>query len=551
MQRTAAQASPAGERAPGRGTWRRRAAVPAVAVTAAALFAVYLRLSGTSPMNSDSANVLLMGWDLLHGNLLLHGWYTADVTVYTTELPQYALLESFLGLHPETAHVAAAMTYTLATVLAMLLASGGTSGRTALTRMTMTGTIMIAPQLGPGVYAMDMVVDHIGTSVPLLLTWLLLDRFDRKTPRWWVPVLTMVLLTWVLVADPIVLVLGVVPLALAGLIRFVKGVWTARGSRWTHRVGAQWYPLSLACAAGAAVLWARLAERLLATHGGFTVNPVVITITPLREWRTYFPPLWKVLQLYGADYRGLAGAAFAFAVLHLVSVVLVGGALLLAAWRFFGGMPLVDQVLAAAIGLNVVLYAVTDAWTQGAHEIAIVAPFGAALAARTLVGRTYSRRERTRAAGASASRVRLAGYAAGALLLTGYLAGLGYELAQPPAPPDNSALASWLIAHDLRSGLAGYWQASSITVDTGGAVAVRALAPHSTAPYLWLAKTSWYDDAIQTANFIVIDTQTSRFATWLPLATIETNAGHPARTYRVGPYVIMVWDENLLTTLSP
>jgi hypothetical protein len=551
MQRTAAQASPAGERASDRGTWRRRAAVPAVAVTAAALFAVYLRLSGTSPMNSDSANVLLMGWDLLHGNLLLHGWYTADVTVYTTELPQYALLESFLGLHPETAHVAAAMTYTLATVLAMLLARGGTSGRTALGRMTMTGTIMIAPQLGPGVYAMDMVVDHIGTSVPLLLTWLLLDRFDRKTPRWWVPVLTMVLLTWVLVADPIVLVLGVVPLALAGLIRFVKGVWTASGSRWTHRVGAQWYPLSLACAAGAAVLWARLAERLLATHGGFTVNPVVITITPLREWRTYFPPLWKVLQLYGADYRGLAGAAFAFAVLHLVSVALVLWAMLRVARRFLSGIPLVDQVLAVAIGINVVLYAISDVSIGGgAHEIAIIAPFGAALVARALAGPAYRPGQRRPTVSVSASRVRLAGVAAGALVLAGYLAGLGYELTQPAAPPDNATLASWLAAHHLTSGLAGYWQASSVTVDSGGEVVVRALPPHSTQPYLWLAKASWYDPASHWANFIVIDNQTTRFATWLPRAAIEKDAGVPARTYHTGPYTIMVWNKNLLASLA-
>jgi hypothetical protein len=43
---------------------------------------------------------------------------------YTTELPQYALLEGMPGLHPQTAHVAAAMTYTLVVLLAVLLAMG-------------------------------------------------------------------------------------------------------------------------------------------------------------------------------------------------------------------------------------------------------------------------------------------------------------------------------------------------------------------------------------------------------------------------------------------
>src|SRR5271155_141546 len=92
------------------GARRRWAAVAAYLLAGAALFTVYLRLSETYALNSDSANILLMGWDLLHGHLLLHGWYMSDVSFYPTELPQYALLESFLGLHMQTAHVAAAMT---------------------------------------------------------------------------------------------------------------------------------------------------------------------------------------------------------------------------------------------------------------------------------------------------------------------------------------------------------------------------------------------------------------------------------------------------------
>jgi hypothetical protein len=552
MQRTAAQTSPAGERATDRKTWRRWAAVPAIVVTAAALFAVNLKLSGTSPMNSDSANVLLMGWDMLHGNPLLHGWYATDVSIYTTEVPQYALLSRILGVHPETTHVAAAMTYTLATLLAMLLAKGGTSGRTALVRMAITGGIMVvAPQLGAGVYALVMVVDHIGTSVPLLVIWLLLDRFDRSAPRWWVPVLTMILLTWVLIADPIVLVMGVAPLTLVSGIRFIQGVAAGRGAGWTQRIRAQWYELALACSAAAAVPLALLAERALRALGGIAVDPYVFGLKPWNEWRNDILALWRVVQLYGADYRGLTGAAFAFAVLHLVSVALVCWAMLRVARRFFSGIPLVDQVLAVAIGMNVVLYAISDVSIGGgAHEIAIIAPFGAALAARALAGPAYRPGQRRPTVGVSASRLRLPGLAAGVLVLAGYLAGLGYELSQPAAPPDNATVASWLAAHHLTYGLAGYWQASSVTVDSGGEVVVRALPPHSTQPYLWLAKASWYDPASHWANFIVIDNETTRFATWLPLAAIEKDAGVPARTYHTGPYTIMVWNKNLLASLA-
>ena len=68
---------------------------------------------------------------------------------------------------------------------------------------------MLAPQLGLGVFAMDLSVGHIGTAVPLLLIWLLLDK---APPRSSVPVLIAVLLAWVLVADPIVYVVGIGPL---------------------------------------------------------------------------------------------------------------------------------------------------------------------------------------------------------------------------------------------------------------------------------------------------------------------------------------------------
>ena len=122
------------------------------------------------------ANILLMAADLLRGNLLLHGWHMSDVSFYPTELVQYALLESVLGLSMTTAHVAAALTYTLVVLLTVLLARGAAHGPEAVVRTLLAGGIMIAPQLSAGVYAVDLAVGHIGTAVPLLLCWLTIDR---------------------------------------------------------------------------------------------------------------------------------------------------------------------------------------------------------------------------------------------------------------------------------------------------------------------------------------------------------------------------------------
>ena len=511
-------------------------------VFAAALFTVYLRLSRTMPENSDQANVLLQASDMLHGNLLLHGWYKADVSFYTTELPQYALLEIIFGLHANTAHIAAAMTYTLAVLLAVLVARGGFTSRAAVVRTAIAAGIMLAPQLGIGVSALLLSVGHIGTSVPVLLILLFLDRAPQ---RWYVPLLTALGLAWGLIADQLVLIVGVIPLALVCASRVIEGAIRERSL--SRGVRARWYELSLIAAAGVAAGLAWVAERVLRALGGYILSPIPFKFT-LHHILADLHALWAVPQIFGADYRGLSGAVFVIAVLHMISVALVILAVLLVAWRFFAGASLVDQVLAVAIVANVALFVLTSAGSEGPHEIAVVAPFGAALAARMLAGQARPRAAGARAGRALARRARAVAYGAGLVVLAGYLGGLAHEVAQPAAPPDNSQLASWLEAHHLRYGLGGYWESSIVTVETGGQVKVRALLKNTMERDLWLAQPSWYDPASQRANFIVLSSAPG-YLNWEPRSLIRKYFGRPAREYSFGPYTVMVWDRNLLSSI--
>jgi hypothetical protein len=534
-------------------TRRRRVELAGFAVLAAALFMAYLRLSRTSPENSDQANILLIASDMLHGNLLLHGWYLTDVSFYTTELPQYALLEIFFGVHANTAHIAAAMTYTLAVLLAVLVARGGFTSRAAVIRMAIAAGIMLAPQLGIGVSALLLSVGHIGTSVPVLLIWLLLDRAPQCLPGGptppdpparvvLVPVLTGLALAWALIADQLVLVIGVVPLALVCALRVLEAA--VRERSLSRGVAARKYELSLIVAAGAAVGLAWAVERALRALGGYILNPIPFTFN-VRHLRTNLHSLWAVPQIFGADYRGLAGGPYCIALLHMVSLALVGLALLIAARRFFSGATLVDQVLAVAITGNLLLFVVTSAGSEGPHEIAVVAPFGAALAARMLAGPGASR---TRAESIPARRARAAAYGAGVIVLLGYLGGLAHDAAQPAAPLPTTQVASWLQAHDLRYGLAGYWESSIVTVQTDGQVKVRALVKNTMEADLWQAKPAWYDPAGQQANFIVLSSAPG-YLYWEPSALIAKYFGHPAREYKVGPFTVLVWDRNLLPSI--
>jgi hypothetical protein len=533
---TAAGAAGTGERDRPPGAWRHRDAMSAYLLAGAILFVLYLRLSETYGLNSDSANILLMAQDMLHGHPLLHGWYMSDVAFFPTEIPQYALLEGLLGVQMPTAHVAAAMTYTLAFLLAVVLARSGTSGRAAWTRTLIAAGIMLAPQFGLGVFALDLSVGHIGTSVPLLLTWLLLDKAPA---RWYVPVLTALLLAWVLVADPIVYVAGVAPLGAVCGARVLRDLATSTGP-WAGRVTAAWFDLALGAAAIAATVLAWAANYMITALGGYRVNRLPFSFVRWQHLSHNAPAAWKVLQVFGADYAGLHGIWLGLALLHLTSVLVVGWALALVTRRFFG-VSLAGQVLAAAIVLNVALYLLTSAADEAAHEVAVIVPFAAALAARMLVPALTARTGKLRT-----SRAKLAALVTGAAVLAGYTAGFGYELTEPSVPPANARLASWLLEHHLTYGLGGYWVSSSVTVDSGQRVRVRALMQYTLNRDLWMAKSSWYDPKLHYANFVVLDSRPGNFSHWEPRRLIRKYFGVPDQTYRAGPYTIMVWHRNLL-----
>jgi len=85
--------------------------VAGCAIAAVALFFCYLWLSRTQATQSDGASNALEAWDMMHGNPLLRGWTLTDVSFYTTELPEYIIIELIRGLSADVIHVAAACSF--------------------------------------------------------------------------------------------------------------------------------------------------------------------------------------------------------------------------------------------------------------------------------------------------------------------------------------------------------------------------------------------------------------------------------------------------------
>src|SRR5580692_9235251 len=141
---------------------RRLAWALALAVAVAAVFLLSLRQSLTTALSSDGAANILQAQAMLHGNPLLRGWWTSDVSFYTTELPEYALVLAVRGLSPDVAHICGALTYTLTVALAALLARGRAPGAAGLRRAGLAVAIMLAPSILGGTGALLENPNHFG-----------------------------------------------------------------------------------------------------------------------------------------------------------------------------------------------------------------------------------------------------------------------------------------------------------------------------------------------------------------------------------------------------
>jgi hypothetical protein len=500
-------------------TWVRWTA--GYALAGVVLYLCYLWLSRTQPVISDGASNTLEAWDMLHGNLLLRGWTLSDVSFYVTELPEYMIVELVRGLGPDVMHVAAAFTYTVLVLLAGIVAKGRTTGREAAVRIVLASGLMLAPSLGVSVRLLLGQSDHIGTGVPLLLTFLVLDRAPR---RWWVPPLIGLMLSWAVIGDRVSILVAVVPLVAVCALH-------------AYQDRDRWFAAAIGVAALVSLGVASVVVHEITSHGGFTMLPLSTQFasTPALSGN-FWLTVEGVLALYGADFFGMPLHATAgFVLIHLAGVAL-------ATWgvcrgvRRFGRLNLLEQVLTVAIVANIAAYLFSSmpvtAWDS--RQMAAILPFGAVLAARLL----------------SADLLRLRLVAPLTAVLACYLAALGYGVAQPAVAAHGQDLADWLVAHHLTGGISAYDEGNILTLDSKDKVQVRVVSwqPGGPVPRHYQSKASWFDPRTNYANFVLV-TKVDGLPQVIPRREIVAAFGPPVTTYQYGSYTIMVWNKNLLAEL--
>jgi hypothetical protein len=524
------------------GRWR-AARIAGLGLAAVALFLGYLSMSRSEPMNADGASNAVQAWEMLHGNLLLHGWTVSDVPFYTTELIQYALIEAVYGYRADVVHVAAAMTYTLLVLLAVGLARGRATGAEALVRMAVAALVIAVPMPGEGYHVLLLLPNHTGTGVPVLVTWLVLDRvlsavMPGAATRW-LPLMLVALLTWGQLGDPLVAFVAVLPLVVVCL-------WRALRSRDWSGLDAR-----LALAGLGSVVVTQLVLLAIRTADGFAVHPPVAQFSPVTEWREHLPNVGNSVEvLFHAKLSAQSTVTGSLlGLLHLAMLAAVGFAVLVGAgqvvrFRRDRAGDLVAQLAATAILVNLGAYVVS---THGAdltatRQAAVVLPLGAVLAGRVLGPMLVPATGRARGVA-----MHWPAWLLGVLAVLFAAQAVG-QTRIAPVPGEHQGVADWLVAHQLTFGIGSYWSANNITLASGGRVTVAPITgPEEVVAFRWETRPEWYDPARHDARFIIIDSIRPGYGT---VDGVVAKYGAPVERVEFPNAVLLRYDFNLLTDLA-
>ena len=511
------------------GPRRRGPRLLAWALGLAALCTLLVRISLSEGMDSDAANKALQGWDLLHGHVLLHGWITGDATFYALESPVCALVEAFIGLTPLVMHIEPALVYMLVLGFGVLLGRGAATGWAAVLRAATVAAILLVPLASPyGVSLLLEQPDHIGTSVFLLALFLLIDRADRLRPWWLAPAGVLLLCTAGILSDDTVKYVGVPAIMLVCGLKVLS----------TRRLRSR--DTAILVAAYAAVKVERYVRDVMHMLSGYWMTKPATKIAPSPTWPSH---LHRTLRAVAALYGLFFNVSPVFAVLGGCALAAASVGFVRVLWLWRGRATRGELLCVAGILLNLAVYTLSVAHTPiPAHEIAAVLPLGAMLAARCVSPawawwQTAARRVCVVMAVAVAAPLAVSAVRAP-------------QSPIPTAPP--LTLASWLSGHGLHYGIAGYWDASTLTVDSGGRVAVRAVVRgrHGFSMYGWETRTDWYAASKHDATFAVAYDGPTTFglidSDKLGSADFEAFLGKPAEVYRVDGRTVLVYRGNLL-----
>jgi hypothetical protein len=483
------------------------------------LAALLTRIAWTQPTLSDGSNTVLEGWDFAHGDVLLHGWILSDVSFYVLEIPIAALSTLAVGASAAAVHLTAGIVYTLVIGCTLWCLRSRDVSRTvpALAVLLVPLADVVAR------HALITGVDHLGSSVFILLSTLIVDRLRE---RWYAAWLLLAVFTLGEVSDGFVTYVGVS--AVIGVC-----VWQML-AEWR----LSWDMPRFIAAATVSLAAARHVRTELRHLGGYMMTSPNTVVSPRSEWPAHLRSTWfglKVLLGFAQTGGGISGACHLAAGWLLLTLAVLGGIRTLRHWRTRGsgseggsGIPQRIAVLLVPGALVAYMLSEQSAIAGNAFDLAGTLPFCALLAANSINGFRGVARVGTKAVAVITALA------------------VVFAVAQPAAATDSSGLISRLRVLHLGEGISDYPTASSTTVASGQGVTVRAVVWNGGgfSVYGWETRTQWYRAAKHEARYFVTSADGST------PKEVESAFGKPAAAYRIGEYDVLVYSYNLFTRIT-
>lgn len=502
-----------------RGAW--------VAAALAAFFA-YLQLAYTIGVSADAASNALQSWDMLHGNPLLSGWTTTDVSFYTNELILFMLVELVIGFRGEVVNAGVALTLVLVVLVTAFAARGKATGRAAFWRVLLAVAVAGVPAVGLGVSVQLNSPNHTGTAIPLLLTWIVLDR-ARPGARW-LPWVIAVLLGLGQLSDPLVMYIGALPLMVVSGWRMIR----ERRFRGLN--------LWLAVAGIGSAFISQGLQLAIRAAGGWAAHPPTVEFASFGAiGRNAWYAVQGLAGNFGALFPDRHGPwGMLLGTVHLVGLLAAVVTTMIVLWRGLTRKPgepgdRLAELCAVGIGINIAAYVVStlpvDLGT--ARHIVAAVPLSAVLIARVWGDRLAAARPGFRWAVTGA-----------AVLLAVELATSAITAQKSPHARD---LVRYLQAQGLSYGIGSYWFANNVTLMTSGRVHVAPVTGgDQIRGYRSESRVDWYDPELHDARFVVLDKQIPGYGSE---DVAVAQFGEPVARYEGESVIVLVYDHNLLVGL--
>lgn len=482
------------------------------------------------PGQSDSAAVVLLGQDLIHGNWALSGWLLPVDTYWLTDVPLYAMAVSLRGVVPNLIHEVPLLIYLAVIISGILVARAGRPGIRGWAGAALT--FILLGLVGPSA-AVTLLHGpaHISTALACLLAFAAIRWAGAHRPAGYV--LACFLLTIAVVSDPMARVVGLAPIVGAAAITAVR----SRG--WSR-------PTAQAATAVAALVASQAIRVGVQSLGGYTIGGGAPGLLGPGEWIRKLPLfLSSLLNMFAGQLGSPPSIGDLPAVAHLAGLLLVTVAEVVGLWFLFRGTQdrdaWLDGVLALGAGATIFAFFLSG-YAQDATAIRYLSPafiFGAVLAGR-VAPRLLDRAPRRVLAP-------IALVFSSAYLIT------FVGVARSPLPVNPAApLAGWLVDRGLTSGYGAYWDAHIVTLMSSERVRVLPVlnGPAGLEPSHWNSTLASYGARPdRPVNFLVFEP----LAPWGGVDERSATAtfGPPDRSETVGRYRILIWDHDVAPQLKP